>query len=249
MTGERAGGRATWRSYAARALPIQAALLLAACGGTAEAPVANESTAAPGARQSAAASNVPVTGPKRTVLALGDSLYAGYGLRIGESLPEAIERRLRAGGIDATLVNAGVSGDTSAGGRARLAYTLDRMGRSPDLVLLGLGGNDVLRQIDPAQTRANLDAMLDELERRRIPVVLTGMLAPPNLGPDFAARFNAIFPELAREHDAVLDPFILQGVLGNRRLMLPDGIHPNATGVERIADRVAPLLATRLRVL
>jgi acyl-CoA thioesterase I len=245
MDCERAGVRATWRTYAVRCAPIQAALLLIGCGEAAEAPIANQSVATPA--PAASASAVPISGPKRTVLAFGDSLYAGYGLARGESLPDAIQQRLRASGIDATLVNAGVSGDTTSGGRARLAYTLDRMEQAPDLVLLGLGGNDVLRQIDPQETRANLGAMLDELARRKIPVVLTGMLAPPNLGPDFAGRFNTIFPQLAAEHQAVLDPFILQGVIGNRQLMLPDGVHPNARGVQRIADRIAPLVAGRLQ--
>lgn len=180
------------------------------------------------------------------MLALGDSLYAGYGLRRGESLPDEVEVRLRASGINATVINAGVSGDTTAGGRRRLAYTLNRLDRAPDLVLLGLGGNDVLRQVDPKETRANLTEMLAELRRRRIPVVLTGMLAPPNLGPDYAARFNAIFPDLARQNDAPLDPFLLAGVIGNRALMLPDGVHPNAQGVDRIADRIAPLVKARL---
>jgi acyl-CoA thioesterase-1 len=182
-------------------------------------------------------------------LAFGDSLYAGYGLGQGESLPDAIQQRLRARGIDGELINAGVSGDTTAGGRRRLTYTLDQLDRKPDLVLLGLGGNDALRQVDPAETRANMEAMLDELERRGIPVILTGMLAPPNLGPDYAGQFNSIWPDLARKHDAVLDPFILQGVIGNRSLMLPDGVHPNAAGVSRIADRVAPLIESQLEKL
>lgn len=233
--------------YVTGAALFQAALL-AGCdapqGDTA--PAAN--TTAPTAVASPA-TTVPVSGPKRTVLAFGDSLYAGYGLKRGESLPDAIQARLRAEGIDATVVNAGVSGDTTAGGRRRLAYTLDRMATKPDLVLLGLGGNDVLRQVAPAETRANMAAMLDELAKRGIPVVLTGMMAPPNLGPDFAGRFNAIWPDLAREHEAVLDPFILQGVIGNRQLMLPDGVHPNARGVERMANRVAPLVAKRLEAL
>ena len=239
----------TFRLYAVGAALVQATLLLAACGqapdrgatATNRAPVAQSAPSPP--------ASAVVTGPKRTVLAFGDSLYAGYGLRRGESLPDAIEQRLRARGRDATLINAGVSGDTTAGGRRRLAYTLDRLDRKPDLVLLGLGGNDLLRQVDPAETRANLEAMLDELGRRGIPVVLTGVLAPPNLGPDYAARFNGIWPDLAREHEAALDPFILQGVIGNRALMLPDGIHPNAQGVARIADRVAPLVGRRLAEL
>ena len=232
----------TYRPYAASAALLQATLLIGGCG---EAPVVdNMPQAAP-----APAAIVAVTGPRRTVLAFGDSLYAGYGLARGQSLPDAIQRRLRARAIDATLINAGVSGDTTAGGRQRLTYTLDRLDGRPDLVLLGLGGNDVLRQLDPAETRANLAAMLDELDRRGVPVVLTGVLAPPNLGPDFAARFNTIWPDLARVHEAPLDPFILEGVIGNRALMLPDGVHPNAKGVDRIADRVAPLVEKRLAAL
>ncbi len=237
---------ATFRTYAVRAGLLQGVLLLAACNN----PEATTNAAA-GAEQAPApaTSSVPVSGPKRLVLAFGDSLYAGYGLKRGESLPDAIQTRLRAQGIDATFVNAGVSGDTTAGGRRRLAYTLDRLDRAPDLVMLGLGGNDVLRQVSPTETRANLEAMLAELDKRGIPVVLTGMLAPPNLGPDFAGTFNAIYPALAREHDAVLDPFLLNGVIGNRALMLPDGVHPNAMGVNRIADRVAPLVGKRLAAL
>jgi len=160
-----------------------------------------------------------------------------------------VRERLRAAGIDATVVNAGVSGDTTADGRRRLAYTLDRLERTPDLVMLGLGGNDVLRQLPPAETRANMAAMLAELDRRGIPVVMTGMLAPPNLGPDYAGKVNRIWPDLARQHHAVLYPFILDGVLGRRQLMLPDGVHPNAAGVQTIADRVAPLVAGRLKEL
>jgi acyl-CoA thioesterase I len=244
---EGAGVRKTWRSYGAAAALVQAALLLAACSAATEDTTAPANVAAAAAGEPApAVASKPVAGPERLVLALGDSLYAGYGLPRGASLPDAIERRLREGGVNARLVNAGVSGDTSAGGRRRLAYTLDNLDRKPDLVLLGLGGNDLLRQIDPAETRANLDAMLNELDRRGIPVVLTGMVAAPNLGPDFAAKFNAIWPELAREHKAGLDPFILQGVIGDRSAMLPDGIHPSAAGVNRIADRLAPLVRQRL---
>lgn len=223
-------------------------MLLAACDAPRDdtAPVANASAPEPPPTPPA---TVPVSGPKRTILAFGDSLYAGYGLRRGESLPDAMQARLRGQGIDAVFVNAGVSGDTTADGRRRLAYTLDRMKPAPDLVMLGLGGNDVLRQVDPAETRANMTAMLDELERRGIPVILTGMMAPPNLGPDYAGRFNAIWPDLARRHQAVLDPFILQGVIGNRQLMLPDGVHPNARGVDRIAERLAPIVSSRLSAL
>jgi len=230
---------------------LQAAWLLSACDTRREdePSATNVASAAPAQPSPSPSARVPVSGPRRVVLAFGDSLYAGYGLQRGQSLPDAIQARLRGQGIDATVVNAGVSGDTTADGRRRLAYTLDRLKTKPDLVMLGLGGNDVLRQVDPAETRANMTAMLDELARRDIPVILTGMIAPPNLGPDFASRFNAIWPDLATSHHAVLDPFILQGVLGNRTLMLPDGVHPNATGVARIADRVAPLVGKGLETL
>lgn len=192
-----------------------------------------------------AATATPI-GAERLVLAFGDSLYAGYGLGRGESLPEAVEDGLRAGGINARVVNAGVSGDTSAAGRQRLAFALDNLPRKPDLVLLGLGGNDVLRQIAPAETRANMAAMLDELRRREVPVVLTGMMAPPNLGPDYAGAINRLWPELAKEYDAGLYPFILDGVIGNAALMLPDRVHPNKAGVARIAERLTPVVAERL---
>ncbi len=189
---------------------------------------------------------VTVKGPGRLILAFGDSLYAGYGLKAGESMPAHVETLLRRQGINAKVVNAGVSGDTTAAGRRRLAFALDSLPRKPDLVLLGLGGNDVLRQIPVAETRANLVAMLDELKRRDIPVVLTGMRAPPNLGSEFTQPFDAIYPQLARSYGAKLDPFILDGVLGNRRLMQPDGIHPNAKGVDVISARIAPIVAARL---
>ncbi|WP_347091202.1 arylesterase [Sphingomonas parapaucimobilis] len=231
--------------YVAGAALLQVGILLSACDSQSDEPLPAANAAAP-APAPTASPNVPVSGPKRVVLAFGDSLYAGYGLQRGQSLPDAIQARLRGQGIDATVVNAGVSGDTTADGRRRLAYTLDRMKAKPDLVMLGLGGNDVLRQVDPAETRANMAAMLDELDRRGIPVILTGMMAPPNLGPEFGNRFNTIWPDLARQHKAALDPFILQGVLGQRQLMMGDGVHPNATGVLRIADRVAPLVAKQL---
>ena len=234
------------RSYACCGAIIQAAVLLSACGDAANERTALNQSSVPASERPARTANIPISGPRRTVLAFGDSLYAGYGLKRGESLPDAVQARLRSHGIDASIVNAGVSSDTTAGGRRRLAYTLDRLETSPDLVLLGLGGNDVLRQVDPAETRANLEAMLDELDKRQIPVMLTGMLAPPNLGPDFAARFNAIWPDLARKYEAVLYPFILEGVIGNRSLMLQDGVHPNAHGVSIIAERLAPLVENRI---
>lgn len=232
------------KSYA-RAVAILQATALAAC----QQPVNEMTNAAPETRITAAPASSTVTGPERLVLAFGDSLYAGYRLKPSEALPAELEQLLRNGGINARVVNAGVSGDTTAAGRRRLAFALDRLPRKPDLVVLGLGGNDVLRQIPVAETRANLTAMLDELKRRNIPVVMTGMLAPPNLGPDYARAFNGLYPELAQRYDAVLDPFILAGVIGNRQLMLPDYVHPNARGVEVMASRLAPIVGKRLSEL
>ncbi len=240
-------------TYAGAFAILQGALLLSGCGqpdlseGNETIPVTAGNAAS--AASPKAASVKPVAGPERLVLAFGDSLYAGYGLARGDSLPDDLQDALRADGINARVVNGGISGDTSAAGRQRLAYTLDRLDRKPDLVLLGLGGNDVLRQIPPAETRANFVAMLDELQKRGIPVVLTGMLVPPNLGPDYAATFNRIWPDMAKRYDATLDPFILAGVLGNRALMLPDGIHPNTQGVDRIVARLGPVVAGRLRAI
>ncbi len=227
--------------YAALAALLQP-LALIACDRAPPAPAATATTTA-----TTGATQAPrPAGPERLVLAFGDSLYAGYGLDRGQSLPDAIQARLRAGGVNATVVNAGVSGDTSAAGRQRLAFTLDNQARKPDLVLLGLGGNDVLRQISPAETRANMTAMLDELKRRDIPVMLTGMKAPPNLGADYVARFDSIWPDLARTYHGTLYPFILDGVIGDPALMQGDRVHPNAAGVAKIADRVAPLVKERL---
>lgn len=228
------------KRYVAAAAILQAAWL-GGCGDDALPAAQNAATAV-----EQTVSSARPQGAERLILAFGDSLYAGYQLGRGQSLPDAVQNRLRAAGVNATLVNAGVSGDTSAAGRQRLAFALDNLPRKPDLVLLGLGGNDVLRQIPAAETRANLVAMLDELRRREVPVVLTGMVAPPNLGPEYVAAFNAIYTDLAREYDAGLYPFILDGVIGDPALMLPDRIHPNAKGVERVADRVTPVVAQRL---
>ena len=186
-------------------------------------------------------------GEERLVVALGDSLYAGYGVGQGESFPAALERELERSGVPARVVNAGVSGDTSAGGKSRLAFTLDGLPRKPDLVLVGLGANDALRGLDPAQTRANLDAMLAELQRRGIPVLLTGMMAPRNMDQAYFRSFDSIYPDLAKKYGAALDPFFMEGVITSPDLLLNDGLHPNAAGIRKMAERVAPLAAERLR--
>jgi acyl-CoA thioesterase-1 len=183
----------------------------------------------------------------RLVVAFGDSLFAGYGLAQDEGFAPALQRALEAQGLKAQVVNAGVSGETTAGGRERLAFTLDGLPRKPDLVIVGLGGNDMLRGLDPAQTRANLDAILTELKARGIATMLTGMLVSPNMGPDYAAAFNPIYPDLAKKFDLPLYPFFLQGVVGRRDLQLPDGIHPNAQGIKAVVQRIAPMVGRELK--
>ncbi len=183
----------------------------------------------------------------RLVVAFGDSLYAGYRLAPGEGLAPQLQAALKANGIDARVHNAGVSGDTTAAGKTRLAFVLDNLERQPDLVVLGLGGNDMLRGIKPEQTRANMTAMMDELTKRQIPVVLTGMVAAPNLGADYGNTFNAIFPALAKKYDAPLYPFFLDGVVMDKALMLPDGVHPNSKGVSRVVEGLSPLVEAALK--
>lgn len=183
----------------------------------------------------------------RLVVAFGDSLYAGYRLAPNEGLAPQLQAALQADGIHARVHNAGVSGDTTAAGKARLAFVLDNLERKPDLVVLGLGGNDMLRGIKPAETKANMAAMMAELKRREIPVVLTGMLAAPNLGQDYANAFNGIFPQLAKQYDAKLYPFFLEGVVTDGALMLPDNIHPNGKGVSRVVEGLSPLVEAALK--
>lgn len=218
--------------------------LIVACAPSGQAT--NEAT--PNAAQAQATpGNAADQADAKLVVAFGDSLYAGYQLEANEGFAPMLERELGKEGVAARVVNAGVSGDTSAAGLERLAFTLDGLPRKPDLVIVGLGGNDMLRGLAPAQTRSNLDAILAELKRRSIPAMLTGMLAAPNMGQDYAADFNAIYPALARQYGVALYPFFLDGVIGQRDLMLPDGIHPNPDGVETIVARVGPQVAKALR--
>lgn len=184
---------------------------------------------------------------EKLILAFGDSLYAGYGLKQDQSFPAVLERELEVNGVPARVVNAGVSGDTTAGGLARLAFTLDGLPRKPDLAIVGLGANDALRGIDPAETRRNLDAIVGELDGRGIPVLITGMMAPRNLGGQYVSSFDAIYPALAERYDAELDPFFLEGVITRPELLLSDGIHPNESGVRVMASRIAPMAAEQLK--
>jgi len=157
-----------------------------------------------------------------------------------------LQDALRRHGIKARVHDAGVSGDTTAGGRARIGWTLQRMGAKPDLAIVELGANDMLRGVDPSVTEANLDAILAELDKQGIPVLVAGMLAAPNLGPDYRRRYEAIFPGLARKYDADLYPFILQGVVGNRALLLSDGVHPNFEGIKRMVTGILPTVQRAL---
>ena len=183
----------------------------------------------------------------KLVLAFGDSLYAGYGLPANQGFAPKLEKALRAAGIAATVQNAGVSGDTTAAGRRRLEFTLDGLPRTPDLAIVGLGGNDMLRGLDPAETEANLRAICETLRKRGIDVVMTGMLAAPNLGNEYGSRFNGLFPRVAEQCGATLYPFFLAGVVTDSRLMLPDGVHPSGNGIDVIVTKVAPLISRELQ--
>jgi acyl-CoA thioesterase I len=175
--------------------------------------------------------------PPLKIIALGDSLVAGYGLAADATFPTVLEKMLRAEGYNLMVVNAGVSGDTASGGKARLAWAL---GDGADGVILELGANDMLRAVDPEVTKAALDAILSELKARNIRVLIAGMKAASSLGQDFKTRFDAIYPALAKKYDAPLYPFFLEGVAGEPALELGDGLHPNRAGVERIIKGILP---------
>jgi acyl-CoA thioesterase-1 len=181
------------------------------------------------------------------VLAFGDSLTAGYGLPPGQGFAPQLEDMLRRNGVRAFVTNAGVSGNTAAQGRARLKWTLDGLKVRPDLAIVALGANDMLRGLPPSRTRADLDAILVELKRRGIPVLIAGMLASPNLGSRYMAEYNRIFPDLAREHGADLYPFVLAGVAGNPALALPDRMHPNFQGIKKMVSGITPTVLRALR--
>lgn len=183
------------------------------------------------------AGTVAVRAEPYQIVGFGDSLMAGYGLPPGEGFTEKLQAALNAEGHDVIVANAGVSGDTSSGGLSRLDWSV------PDgtgLVLLELGANDMLRGIDPALTRANLDSMLTRLADRKIPVLLIGMRAAPNLGPDYQKAFDAIFPGLAAKFGVPLYPFFLEGVAADPSLILDDGMHPNAAGIDRMVAAITP---------
>lgn len=218
-----------------RPIPLALALMLAACSGQ------KAAEPAPAATTAALPADAPV------ILAFGDSLYAGYQLERGQGYPPRLEAALNKAGVPVRVVNAGVSGDTTAAARQRLVFTLDGQPKKPALVLVGFGGNDMLRGLPPEETRANLDAILAELQKRQIPAMLTGMLAAPNMGADYVRGFNTIYPALAKKYRVPLVPFFLQPVIGNDKLLLGDHIHPNAQGVDEIVEATQTQVAEALK--
>jgi acyl-CoA thioesterase-1 len=171
------------------------------------------------------------------IVALGDSLTAGYGLAPEESFPVRLQEALAARGVAAEVENAGVSGDTTAGGLARVEGVLKQR---PDAVIVELGANDALRGLEPKESYANLDAILTQLGAKHIPVLLAGMKAPPNMGREYGTEFDAIYETLAKKHKAALYPFFLDGVASDPALNQNDGIHPNPAGVKIIVERILP---------
>jgi len=185
-----------------------------------------------------------IAGPAPRILAFGDSLTAGLGLTPDAAFPARLEALLRSHGIEARVVNGGVSGEAAAGGVARLDWAL---GDHPDLVILELGANDALRGIDPQVAYANLEKILARLKASGAKVLLTGMLAPPNWGREYQQEFAAIFPKLAEKYHVPLYPFFLDGVAMDPSLNQPDGLHPNARGAQLIATKLAPYVERLLR--
>lgn len=178
------------------------------------------------------------------IVVLGDSLASAYGLPLVDGFPAQLERRLEAEGIPCTVVDAGVAGDTSAGGLARLDWVL---ADEPTHVIVELGGNDALRALPPQAMEENLDAIVDRLRALDVEVLIAGMLAPPNLGREYGAEFAAVFPRLAERHDVPLYPFFLEGVATVPDLNQPDGIHPSAQGIATIVDNIFPTVEAWLR--
>lgn len=183
----------------------------------------------------------PAATPAKPVkmVVLGDSLSAGYGLPAPAAFPIRLQKALSDKGIKVDMINAGVSGDTTSGGRDRLDWSIPE---GTEAVIVELGANDALRGVDPAVTRAALSDILTRLKARKVAVLLCGMLAPPNYGSDYAARFNAIYPELSKSFDVPLYPFFLEGVAADTRLNQADGMHPTAEGIDVIVKNILPMV-------
>ncbi len=178
-----------------------------------------------------------------TILALGDSLTAGYGLSKAESFPNKLQAALTEAGHDARVVNGGVSGDTSKGGLSRVDWLF---ADKPDLMILELGANDGLRGLPPSETKKNLAAIIEKAQAAGVRVLLTGMMAPPNLGREYSEEFNAVFPDLAEEYDTLFYPFFLDGVAADASLNQGDGMHPTGAGVDVIVTRILPIVEQAL---
>ena len=220
------------------------ALSLAACG--AEAPVeAPPAGSADGAFE-AGEQAIPVMGEEVRILAFGDSLFAGYNLPEPDGYPEKLEAALRARGVNARVFDAGVSGDTSAAGRDRLDFVLEGQSEKPDLFILELGGNDLLRGIAPEETRANFDAMLTTLSAAEIPVLIMGMRSPTNYGPEYQAAFDPIYSDMAEKYDAELIGFWLEDIYQEPQLFQDDRIHPTAEGIEALVTSTIDAVAAAL---
>lgn len=207
------------------------ALAVAACSGEVEETANAPEVAEDGAPALPA---IPVMGPERTIIAFGDSLFAGYGVDPRDAYPEKLENALRAKGINADVINAGVSGDTTAAGLQRLEFTLAAQEHPPALFILELGGNDLLRGLEPGETKANLGKMLTILKQQKVPVLLMGMRSPPNYGPEYQAQFDALYRDLAKQYGADLIPFWLEDIYREPELFQADRIHPTAEGIERL---------------
>lgn len=217
-------------------------LLLAGCG---EAPGATADPS-PAVAMAPPASEAAVAGPERRILAFGDSLFAGLGVGIENSYPAQLEAALRKEGINVRIANAGVSGDTTAAGLQRLVFTLDAQKPKPDLVLLELGANDMLRALKPEETRRNLGAMLDELAKRDIPVLLMGMRAPPNYGPEYQRAFDAIYADLGKREGVTLVPFWLETMYQRPELFQADRLHPTTEGLGVLVAATKEAVTTAL---
>lgn len=213
-------------------------LVLAGCSASKE--DTSEAPAKPSVSPSPTAA--PSDGPEKIVTLLGDSITAGFGLPSAEALPVRLEEALRTKGLRVRVRGAGVSGDTTGGGLARVGYSVQD---DTDLCIVALGGNDMLQGVDPKTVRSNLEAIIASLKARDISVLLAGMKAPPQYGA-YAVEFDRIFADLARKQDVPTYPFLLEGVALDRRYNQPDGIHPNAQGVRIIADGLAPVVAAAL---
>jgi acyl-CoA thioesterase-1 len=226
-------------------------LAVISCGGSeapASAPTSQTATAgkpsAPDAPNAPIAPNAPVAPTAPRIVALGDSLTAGLGLPRDEAYPAVLQRRLQEEGIALDVINAGVSGDTSADGLRRANWALEGDVR---LLIVALGANDGLRGLPPSQMKANLQSIIHRARQRAIPVLLVGMEAPPNYGEQYVASFRQVFQDLARENKVTLVPFLLEGVAGIPDLNQSDGIHPTSAGAARIADHLWPAVKTMIK--